>query len=71
MLERLEAGIPHAVASESAEFGTGPDMAWFRQFRANPKYPTLQSVDVDIYDLANDGIRTSAMLTSRRTKRFL
>ncbi len=57
LLERLEAGIPHAVASESADFSTGADMAWFRQFPSNPKYPTSKSVDVDIYDLANDGIR--------------
>ncbi len=38
LLERLEAGIPHAVASEAAEFSTGSDMAWFRQLRSNPKY---------------------------------
>ena len=57
LLERLEAGIPHAVVSESAEFSAGTNMSWFRQFHPNPKFPTLQSVDVGIYDLANDGIR--------------
>ncbi|HYO62687.1 MAG TPA: hypothetical protein VER08_03420 [Pyrinomonadaceae bacterium] len=59
LVERLEAGIPHALASD-AEFSAGSDVAWFRQFRANPKYPTLQSVDDDIHDLAGDDLREKA-----------
>jgi hypothetical protein len=45
LVERLEAGIPHALASGSAEFSASPDLTWFRQFKPNPKYPTLQSVE--------------------------
>lgn len=59
LVERLEAGIPHALASD-AEFTAGPDVAWFRQFPVNPKYPTLQSVDDNIYDLAGDDLREKA-----------
>lgn len=59
LVERLEAGIPHALAS-GAEFSAGSDLLWFRQFRTNPKYPTLQSVDADIYDLAADELREKA-----------
>jgi hypothetical protein len=56
LVERLEAGIPHALASGSAEFSAGSDLTWFRQFHGNPKYPTLQSVDADIYDLSGDDL---------------
>lgn len=57
LVERMEAGIPHAISAGCAEFSSGTNMDWFRKFPGNPKYPTLESVDVDIYDLANDGIR--------------
>jgi hypothetical protein len=60
LVERLEAGIPHALADGSAEFSTGSDLSWFKQFHANPKYPTLQSVDADIYDLVSDDLRDKA-----------
>ena len=60
LVARLEAGIPHALASGSAEFSAGSDLTWLRQFRVNPKYPTLQSVDVDIYDLVGDDLREKA-----------
>ena len=57
LLERLEAGIPQALATGSTELREGTDISWFSQFRPNPKFPTLQSVDEGIYDLASDGIR--------------
>src|SRR5207237_878246 len=57
LVERLEAGIPHALASGSAEFSASPDLTWFRRFKSTPKYPTLQSVDADIYELAADDLR--------------
>ena len=60
LVERLEAGIPHALESGVAEYSAGPDVTWFRQFRTNPKYPTLQSVDADIYVLAGDDLRKKA-----------
>jgi hypothetical protein len=60
LVERLEAGIPHALASGSAEFSAVSDLTWFRQFRANPTYPTLQSVDAEIGDLAGDDLREKA-----------
>src|SRR5262245_60174332 len=60
LVERLEAGIPHALASGCAEFTRGSDLAWFRQFQPNSKFPTLQSVDADIYDLAADDLRDKA-----------
>lgn len=56
LIERLEAAIPHAIASGVAEFTAGSNMAWYRQFSPNSQYPTLQSVDADIYELANDDI---------------
>jgi hypothetical protein len=49
--------LAHALASGSAEFSAGPDLAWFRKFKPNPKYPNLQSVDEDIYELAGDDLR--------------
>lgn len=60
LIERLEAGIPHALASGSAELNTASDLTWFSQFRAVPKYPTLQSVDVGIYELAGDDLQEKA-----------
>jgi hypothetical protein len=60
LVERLEAGIPHALASGSAEFSAGPNLEWFRHFPPNPNFPTLQSVDVDIYDLVGDELRDKA-----------
>ena len=60
LVERLEAGIPHALATGCAEFGTGSNLDWFKQFHPNPNYPTLQSVDVDIYDLVADNLRDKA-----------
>lgn len=57
LVERLEAGIPHALASGSAEFSASPDLTWFHQFQPNPKYPTLQSADEDINELAADDLR--------------
>lgn len=56
VIERLEAGIPHALETGCAEFSAGPEVNWFEQFPKNPRYPTLQSVDVDIYEMVNDGI---------------
>jgi len=44
------------LASGSAEFSAGPDLAWFRKFKANPKYPTLQSVDDGVYELAGNDL---------------
>ena len=32
LVERLEAGIPHAPASGSAEFSASPELTWFLQF---------------------------------------
>ena len=55
LVERLEAAIPHAIASE-AEFTFGPDISWFRTFRHNPKYSTLQSVDIGIWKLAQEDL---------------
>ena len=68
LVERLEAGIPHALASGSAEFSAGPDLTWFRQFQPTPKFPTLQSVGADIYDLAGDDLRerASAFIKAQR-----
>ena len=60
LVERLEAGIPHALSSGSAEFSAGSDLTWFRQFQPTPKFPTLQSVDADIYDLVGDDLRDKA-----------
>lgn len=60
VLERLEAGIPHAVASDCAEFSTGPDLDWFRRFQPNAKYPTFQSVDEDIYEWVEDDLLEKA-----------
>lgn len=60
LLARLEAGIPHALASGNAEFSTGSDLAWFRQFQPTPKFPTLQSVDADIDELVGDDLREKA-----------
>jgi len=57
LAERLEAGIPHALASGSAEFNSSADLTWFRQFRLNPKYLTFQSVDEDICELVGDDLR--------------
>ena len=56
----MEAGIPHAFASGCAEFSAGSDLAWFRQFQPSPRFPTLQSVDADIYDLVGDDLRDKA-----------
>ncbi len=36
------------------------DLAWFKQFQPTPKFPTLQSVDTDIYDLVGDDLRDKA-----------
>src|SRR5262245_42175189 len=55
LVERLEAGIPHAINCE-AEFTFGPDMIWYRQFPNNPAYPTLQSVDKGIWKLINEDL---------------
>ena len=68
LIERLEAGIPHALESGSAEFSAGSDLIWFRQFRANPRFPNLQSVDVDIYDLATDDLpeKANAFIEAQR-----
>ncbi len=68
LIERLEAGIPHALASGNAEFSAASDLSWFRQFHLNPEYPTLQAVDVGIYDLANDGLceKANAFIEARR-----
>ena len=60
LVARLEAGIPHALGSGCAEFSVGSDLAWFRQFQPSPKFPTLQSVDADIYDLVGADLRTKA-----------
>ncbi len=60
LVERLEAGIPHALASGCAEFSASTDLTWFRQFSASPKYPTLQSVDAGIADLVGDTLRDKA-----------
>jgi hypothetical protein len=60
LVERLEAGIPHALASGSAEFSASSDLAWFRQFHASPKFPTLQSVDAGISNLVGDSLRDKA-----------
>ena len=57
LVERLEAGIPHALASGVAEFSAASDLTWFEQFHVNPKYPTLQSVDVGSSELMGDAIR--------------
>lgn len=57
LVERLEAAIPHAIATGCVEFSAGNNMSWFRQFPINPKYPSLQATDVGIYELANDGIK--------------
>jgi hypothetical protein len=55
LVERLEAAIPHAIAWES-EFVLGPDMAWFTQFRENPKYVSLQAVDIGIWKFAQEDL---------------
>ncbi|HEY5909396.1 MAG TPA: hypothetical protein VJA21_02200 [Verrucomicrobiae bacterium] len=60
LAERLEAGIPHALAEGCAEFSTSPDLTWFKKFSPDPKYPTLQSVDVNIYPLVSDDLRDKA-----------
>jgi len=60
LVERLEAGIPHALASGCAEFSASSDVSWFRQFHANPKYPTLQSTDAGVPDLVGDNLRDKA-----------
>lgn len=60
LVERFEAGIPHALTSGSTEFSAGSDLDWFKKFQANPKFPTLQSVDSDIYDLVGDDLRDKA-----------
>ena len=60
LIERLEAGIPHALESGCAEFTAGSDLAWFKQFQPTPKFPTLQSVDADIGELVGDDLRDKA-----------
>ena len=71
LVERLEAGIPHALASGSAEFGAVSDLTWFRQFRVSPTYPTFQSVDTGISDLAGDDLRDRANAFIEAKRRVL
>ena len=55
LVERLEAAIPHAIGW-AAEFTFGPDMAWFRQFAHNARYPTLRAVDIGIWNFVEDDL---------------
>jgi hypothetical protein len=50
LVRRMEAGIPHARGS-CAEFNLLQDKTWFEQFKPTPSFPTLQSVDEDVYPI--------------------
>lgn len=67
LVERLEAGIPHALALD-AEFTTGSDLAWFRQFQPREPYPDLESVDDGVYDLVESDLldKVNAFIEAQR-----
>lgn len=51
LLELLEASFAPA-RSWNAEFLREPEVAWFDQFRGNPRFPTFDEIDPTSYDLA-------------------